>query len=82
MHLRGLERTVPLRLSNEVIAALALEAQLRETSLGQLVGEIVASAVATGLSGLLDGEPSSVDATQPSASNCEALSATPKPWAG
>jgi hypothetical protein len=62
MHLRGLERTVPLRLSNEVIAALAFEAQLRETSLGQLVGEIVASAVATGLSGLLDGESSSVDA--------------------
>ena len=51
MHLRGLERTVPLRLSNEVIAALAVEAQLRQTSLGQLVGEIVASAVATGLSG-------------------------------
>jgi hypothetical protein len=63
MHLRGLERTVPLRLSNEVIAALALEAQLREMSLGQLVGEIVAGAVATGLSGLLDGEPSRVDAT-------------------
>ena len=62
MHLRGRERTVPLRLSNEVIAALALEAQLREMSLGQLVGEIVAGAVATGLSGLLDGEPSSVDA--------------------
>ena len=60
MHLRGLERTVPLRLSNEVIAALALEAQLREMSLGQLVGEIVAGAVATGLSGLLDSEPSSV----------------------
>ena len=32
MHLRGLERTVPLRLSNEVIAALAVEAQLRQTS--------------------------------------------------
>jgi hypothetical protein len=60
MHLRGLERTVPLRLSNEVIAALALEVQLREMSLGQLVGEIVAGAVATGLSGLLDSEPSSV----------------------
>jgi hypothetical protein len=60
MHFRGLERTVPLRLSNEVIAALALEVQLREMSLGQLVGEIVAGAVATGLSGLLDSEPSSV----------------------
>jgi hypothetical protein len=61
MHLRGFERTVPLRLSNEVIAALAVEAQLRETSLGQLVGKIVASAVAIGVSGLLDGEPSSPD---------------------
>jgi hypothetical protein len=58
MHLRGLERTVPLRLSSEVIAALALEAQLHEMSLGQLVGEIVAGAVATGLSGLLDSQPS------------------------
>ena len=62
MHLRGVERTVPLRLSNEVIAALALEAQLRDMGLGQLVGEIVAGAVATGLSGLLDGEPSGVTA--------------------
>jgi hypothetical protein len=61
-HLRGFERTVPLRLSNEVIAALAVEAQLREMSLGQLVGEIVISAVATGVSGLLDGKLSSVDA--------------------
>jgi hypothetical protein len=56
MHLQGLERTIPLPLSNEVIIALVLEAQLRKTSLGQLVGEIVASAVATGLSDLLDGE--------------------------
>jgi hypothetical protein len=62
MHLRGRERTVPLRLSNEIITALALESQLRGMSLGQLVGGIVASAVANGLSGLLDGEPSTEDA--------------------
>jgi hypothetical protein len=62
MHLRGRERTVPLHLSNEIIAALALESQLREMSLGQLVGEIVAGALAAGLSGLLDGDPPSADA--------------------
>jgi hypothetical protein len=57
MHLRGRERTLPLRVSNEIITALALESQLREMSLGQLVGEIVAGALAAGLSGLLDGAP-------------------------
>jgi hypothetical protein len=44
IHYRGLGQTVPLRLSNEVIPALALEAQLREISLDQLVGAIVAGA--------------------------------------
>ena len=53
MHLRGRQRTLPLCLSNEIITALALESQLREMSFGQLVGEIVARAVAAGLSGLL-----------------------------
>ena len=62
MHLRGRERTVPLRLPSKVIAALALESQLREMSLGQLVGEIVAGALADGLSGLLDDDPPSADA--------------------
>jgi hypothetical protein len=45
-----------------MITALALESQLRGMSLGQLVGEIVAGAVAAGLSGLLHGEPPSADA--------------------
>ena len=62
MRLRGRQRTVPLRLSKELITALALESQLREMSLGQLVGEIVAGAVAAGLSGLLDGARPSADA--------------------
>jgi hypothetical protein len=62
MHLRGRERTVPLRLPSKVIVALALESQLREMSLGQLVGEIVAGALADGLSGLIDDEPPSADA--------------------
>jgi hypothetical protein len=62
MHLRGRERTVPLRLPSKVIAALALESQLREMSLGQLVGEIVAGALADGLSRLLDDDPPSADA--------------------
>jgi hypothetical protein len=42
-------------------SALALEAQLRGMSLGQLVGAIIAGAM-DGLSGLLDGEPSAEDA--------------------
>jgi hypothetical protein len=62
MQFRGLERAVPLRLSNEVISALALEGQLRGMSLGQLVGGIVAGAMADGLAGLLDSEPSAEDA--------------------
>jgi hypothetical protein len=62
MHLRGRERTVPLRLPSKVIVALALESQLREMSLGQLVGEIVAGALADGLSGLIDDDPPSADA--------------------
>jgi hypothetical protein len=62
MHLRGRKRTVPLRLPSKVIAALAQESQLREMSLGQLVGDIVAGALADGLSGLLDDDPPSADA--------------------
>jgi hypothetical protein len=62
MHLRGRERTLPLRLSNEIITALALESQLREMGLGQLVGEILAGALAAGLSSLLVGDPPSADA--------------------
>ena len=58
MHYRGLERAIPLRLSNELIGKLVLEAQLREMSLGQLVGAIVEGAVA-----LLDGEPLRLDAS-------------------
>jgi hypothetical protein len=54
MHWRDRERTVPLRLPGEVIAALALESQLRKMTLGELVGEIVAGALAYGLSSLLD----------------------------
>ena len=62
MHLRGRERTVPLRLPRKVITELALESQLREMSLGQLVGEIMAGALADGLSGLLDGDLPSAEA--------------------
>jgi hypothetical protein len=61
MHLGDRERTVPLRLPTEVISALALESQLRNMTLGELVGEIVAGALASGLPGLLD-EPTNRDA--------------------
>jgi hypothetical protein len=58
MQYRGLERTIPLRLSNEDIGKVALEAELREISLGQLVGMLIEAAVAEGLSRVLDDESS------------------------
>jgi hypothetical protein len=48
MQYRGLEQTIPLRLSNEDIGKLALEAELREISLGQLVGMLIEAAMAQG----------------------------------
>ena len=50
MQYRGLEQTIPLRLSNEDIGKLALEAELREISLGQLVGMLIEAAMAQDLS--------------------------------
>jgi hypothetical protein len=58
MHYRNREQILPLRLSNELISSLALEAQLREMSLGQLVGAIIGGAMAKGVSRVLDGGPS------------------------
>jgi len=54
---RGLERAVPLRLSNEAIAMLALKAEVREVSLGQLVGMLLEAAMAQDLSRVLDKKP-------------------------
>jgi len=53
MQYRGLERTIPLRLSNEDIRKLALEAEFREISLGQLVGMLIEAAMAQDLSRVL-----------------------------
>jgi hypothetical protein len=50
----GLEQTIPLRLSNEDIGKLALEAVLREINLGQLVGMLIEAAMAQDLSRVLD----------------------------
>ena len=58
MQYRGLEQAIPLRLSNDSIAKLALEAEVRQISLGQLVGALIEAAMAEGLSGVLDGGPS------------------------
>jgi hypothetical protein len=58
MQYRGLEQTVPLRLPNDAIAVLALEAEAREISLGQLVGTLIEAAMAKGLSQVLDNESS------------------------
>jgi hypothetical protein len=53
----GLEQTIPLRLSNEDIGKLALEAALREINLGQLVGILIEAAMAQDLSRVLDKKP-------------------------
>jgi hypothetical protein len=53
---RGRRRAVSLPLSNAIIARLALEAQIREMSLGQLLGAIIGGAVAGDLRQLLDAE--------------------------
>jgi hypothetical protein len=57
MQYRGLEQAIPLRLSNEAITTLALEAQLRDIGLGQLVSTLIGGAIAKGVSQVLDGEP-------------------------
>ena len=57
MQYRGLEQTIPLRLSNEDIGKLALEAELREINLGQLVGMLIEAAMAQDLSRVLDKKP-------------------------
>jgi len=57
MQNRDLEQTIPLRLSNEDIGKLALEAELREISLGQLVGMLIEAAMARDLSRVLDKKP-------------------------
>jgi hypothetical protein len=51
------EHTIPLRLSNNAVAMLTLEAQVREISLGQLVGMLIEAAMAQDLSRVLDKNP-------------------------
>jgi hypothetical protein len=58
MQYRGFDQAIPLRLSSEDIGKLALEAQVRKISLGELVGMLIEGAMAEGLSRVLDGEPS------------------------
>jgi len=54
MQYRGLEQTIPLRLPNDAIAMLALEAEVREISLGQLLGTLIEAAMTRGLSQVID----------------------------
>jgi hypothetical protein len=56
MEYRGRKRAIPLPLSNDTISMLAFEAQVREMSLGQFLGTILAAATAGGLPRLLDGD--------------------------
>src|SRR5512133_1240807 len=54
MQHRGMEQTIPLRLSNEDLGKLALEAEFREISFGQLVGMLIEAATAQELSRVLE----------------------------
>ena len=54
MQYRGLEQTIPLPLPNDAIAMLTLEAEVREISLGQLLGTLIEAAMTRGLSQVLD----------------------------
>jgi hypothetical protein len=58
MQYRGLEQAIPLHLSSEDIGELALEAQVREISLGQLLATLIEAAMAEGLSRVLDDKSS------------------------
>jgi len=58
MQYRGLEQTIPLPLPNDAIAMLTLEAEVREISLGQLLGTLIEAAMTRGLSQVIDDEAS------------------------
>jgi hypothetical protein len=53
---RGRKRAIPLTLADDTISLLALEAQVREMSLGQLLGALLGAAMTKGLPRLLDGD--------------------------
>jgi hypothetical protein len=46
---RGLERAIPLCLSDDAIGKLVIEAQFREMSVGQLIGTLIRATLAKGL---------------------------------
>src|SRR5262249_50217649 len=54
MQYRDFEQAIPLRPSNDAIAMLALEAEVRKVSLGQLVGMLIEAALARDLHQVLD----------------------------
>jgi hypothetical protein len=56
MEYRGRKRAIPLLLSNETVSMLALEAPVREMSVGELVGTILGAAVERGVPRLLDAD--------------------------
>jgi hypothetical protein len=58
MQYRGLEHAIPLPLSTEDIGKLALEAQVREISLSQLLATLIEAAMAEGISRVLDDKSS------------------------
>src|SRR5262245_16325729 len=53
----GLEQTIQLPLSNEEIGKLALQADVRDVSVGQLVRMLLEDAMAQDLSRVLDKKP-------------------------
>ena len=56
MQYRGLEQTIPLRLPNDAIAMLMLEAEVREINLGQLLGTLIEAVMTRGLFQVFDDE--------------------------
>jgi hypothetical protein len=67
--MEGLERITPLRLSNVDIGKLLVEAEVCDTNLGQLLSRIVTTAMATGLSQVLDNDSSG----EAAGSQCDGL---------
>jgi hypothetical protein len=65
VHYKGVERVIPLCLSDEAVGRLVMEAQLRGVSVGQFVSALIRDTLEKGLSHVLGGE--SPDVASPDA---------------
>ena len=72
---RGMEQTYELPLTTRMIGQLALEAALREVTIGELIAQLIAAAVHKDLFGLvLDNSDSAGPLSVPSSANLPAIS--------